>query len=225
MFKGIHVEYVESYNGMKKEGYSLNGSIQDVSYWYVDEKNHSVWHSSLNQEESLSKQKEMLVSMPNNNMVITVKISGNLCRVVICLSPDGIVTASRTRLGDRYNSDKKTEDVLSKLGVSLGCYIVDALNSKETLIGSANVKNKTLSGRDKVIPIVYISSKKLLAQSKKLHPQVIDWRHSWEVLGHWRSVKNIGKNRDGEYGIIGKTWVNPCVKGNGELIKKIRLFK
>lgn len=52
----------------------------------------------------------------------------------------------------------------------------------------------------------------------------IDWSHKWQVRGHWRKVSGIGKDRDGEYGISGYTWITPCVKGRGELVRKIRLI-
>ncbi len=225
MFKGIHIEYVENYNRMKREEYELSGSIQDVSYWYVHTESHTQWHSSLNQEESLSRQVEMLTSLPTKNMVVVVKLGGNVCRICLYLTPAGLVVASRTALGDKFNIERKREETISRVGISLSCYIVDMLNSKGTLIGNVDVKNNTLSGRDKIIPITYISTKKTLAESKKLHPQVVDWKHSWEVLGHWRTVKCIGKDRDGNYGVFGKTWVNPCIKGDGELIKKLRIVK
>jgi hypothetical protein len=43
-------------------------------------------------------------------------------------------------------------------------------------------------------------------------------------MGHWREVKGIGKNRDGVYGVSGKTWVLSYVKNDvaGDPINKIR---
>lgn len=42
---------------------------------------------------------------------------------------------------------------------------------------------------------------------------VIDWSHRWEVRGHWRHVKGLGKDRAGIYSVHGFTWVNNFVKG------------
>jgi hypothetical protein len=54
----------------------------------------------------------------------------------------------------------------------------------------------------------------------------IIWSHRWEVMGHWRKVAAIGKNRDGEYIVPGHTWVKECVKGNVEkpIVKKTRVW-
>jgi len=55
----------------------------------------------------------------------------------------------------------------------------------------------------------------------------IDWTHRWEVMGHWRKVETIGKDRQGKYGIKGFTWVSAHVKGPDEmmLVPKIRVVK
>jgi len=51
----------------------------------------------------------------------------------------------------------------------------------------------------------------------------IDWTHTWEVRGHWRSVPGLGKNYKGELTEYGRTWIRPCTKGVGELVKKMRI--
>lgn len=52
----------------------------------------------------------------------------------------------------------------------------------------------------------------------------IDFSHRWEVRGHWRKVNGIGKDRDGNYGINGLTWVNNFTKGPEDLplVTKVR---
>lgn len=53
------------------------------------------------------------------------------------------------------------------------------------------------------------------------HP--VDWSHKWEVMGHWRKIDGIGKDKLGEYVVRGQTWVKPHEKGKGDLVKKTRL--
>ena len=53
--------------------------------------------------------------------------------------------------------------------------------------------------------------------------RVVDWSHKWEVMGHWRKVDGIGKDRDGAYTVRGQTWVSPHTKGKGNLVKKSRV--
>lgn len=56
---------------------------------------------------------------------------------------------------------------------------------------------------------------------------VIDWSHRWEVRGHWRKVHGIGKDRAGDYKIVGHTWVKNFTKGPAELplIVKTRVMQ
>lgn len=51
--------------------------------------------------------------------------------------------------------------------------------------------------------------------------------HSFRVIGHWRRInpKSYGKNRNGEYVVTGMTWVKEHTRGEGDLIKKIRVVK
>jgi hypothetical protein len=53
----------------------------------------------------------------------------------------------------------------------------------------------------------------------------IDWSHRWDVMGHWRKIAGIGKDRNGSYTIKGYTWVIPHTKGPEEkpLIRKTRV--
>lgn len=52
----------------------------------------------------------------------------------------------------------------------------------------------------------------------------IEYTHAFKVRGHWRTLdsKSKGKDRAGNRVIDGYTWVTEYVKGEGELVKKIR---
>lgn len=54
----------------------------------------------------------------------------------------------------------------------------------------------------------------------------IDWSHRWEVMGHWRRVSGIGKDRNGVHCLPGLTWVREHEKGPEEavLVKKMRVI-
>lgn len=56
---------------------------------------------------------------------------------------------------------------------------------------------------------------------------IIDWSHRWEVRGHWRRVKGLGKDRAGDYVVRGFTWVRDFVKGPADLplVTKTREFR
>lgn len=59
------------------------------------------------------------------------------------------------------------------------------------------------------------------------YSHTIQWSHAFWVMGHWRTINGLGKDRDGIYRIAGKTWVESFVKQAelGDPIKKIRLVK
>jgi hypothetical protein len=66
--------------------------------------------------------------------------------------------------------------------------------------------------------IVRIVPKKEKERTPPLTPGgVVDWSHRWEVRGHWRRVKGIGKDRAGDYSVVGHTWVRDFTKGPPDL--------
>ena len=60
---------------------------------------------------------------------------------------------------------------------------------------------------------------------KSVGHREIEWSHRWSVRGHWRDHGGIGKDRDDNYCIEGKTWVKSHAKGPEDklVIKKQRL--
>ncbi len=85
------------------------------------------------------------------------------------------------------------------------------------------------SGKSKVCRrirrVIHIAPKKLRNKISGVSNKKIDWSHSWSVRGHWRKINGIGKDRNNKESVVGYTWVNSHVKGNGELVKKTRIVK
>jgi hypothetical protein len=54
---------------------------------------------------------------------------------------------------------------------------------------------------------------------------IVQWSHAFWVMGHWRMIRGIGKDRDGNYNVMGKTWVSEFVKNAeaGDPIRKVRI--
>ena len=76
--------------------------------------------------------------------------------------------------------------------------------------------------------VVYVLPKK---EFNKL-PEAITKRtiqkpsYAYEVMGHWRKLQSptsIGKDRQGQRGVRGYTWVSAHTRGEGELMKKTRI--
>lgn len=90
---------------------------------------------------------------------------------------------------------------------------------------------RTGSGSDRKLVriknILHVAMKKENRSYAKSLGKEIEWTHRWEVMGHWRKVDTIGKDRNGEYGIHGYTWVVPHSKGpaDKDLVKKIRVVR
>jgi hypothetical protein len=80
-------------------------------------------------------------------------------------------------------------------------------------------------------PIYYVLDKKE-EKEKRNYNRIkplgsIAFDHSFKVIGHWRKISphTYGKNRNGEYVVTGMTWVKEHTRGEGDLIKKIRVVK
>ena len=80
-------------------------------------------------------------------------------------------------------------------------------------------------------PIYYVLGDKKEDVTKKYNSIKsmgrLEYSHSFKVRGHWRSIdeKSLGKDRNGNYGIKGYTWVVEHIRGEGELTKRLRVVK
>lgn len=104
---------------------------------------------------------------------------------------------------------------------------LDRLNKEKVGVEMLSGVRKLGEGKNKKFyrlrPITYVSPKKRISEMKPLGgTKEVDWSHRWEVRGHWREVKGIGKDREGNYTIVGSTWVVNHVRGPEEkpIIKK-----
>lgn len=81
-----------------------------------------------------------------------------------------------------------------------------------------------------VKPIYYVLDKKEETTKNKYHSiraiGKLEFSHSFKVRGHYRHLnpKKKGHDRNGKE-ILGFTWVHEYIKGEGELVKKLRVIK
>ena len=80
-------------------------------------------------------------------------------------------------------------------------------------------------------PIYYVLGEKHEDTSKK-QAQIkaignLEYSFSFHVRGHWRRIgeKTLGKDRNGNYNVKGYTWITEYIKGEGELVKRIRVVE
>lgn len=80
-------------------------------------------------------------------------------------------------------------------------------------------------------PIYYVLDKKEEknpVQFKRINPLGhCCFDHSFKVIGHYRRINenSLGKTRNGDRTLKGITWVKEHIRGEGDLIKKIRVLK
>jgi len=109
--------------------------------------------------------------------------------------------------------------------------LVDQLRASENSIGTIKQKQHIKIGYGptrrnyKVRELVFVTPTKMKSSASTIVGHTVDWSHRWEVRGHWKKVKGIGKNREGQYIVNKLTWVVPHEKGpDGKpVIKKQRL--
>lgn len=88
---------------------------------------------------------------------------------------------------------------------------------QEKIMRHFRIKNGPLAGKHTIRDVIHIRPKPKIIKSEKerISPsRIINWSHQWEVMGHWRKIQGLGKDRDGKYEVSGLTWVLPHIKGN-----------
>ena len=133
-----------------------------------------------------------------------------------CKANDGkgiTVLRSESPLGDALSSE-----------VAFAYKYLNEIHNYEYGTSKYKERIKTPKGQIEINKIIYIRKKK---SEQTDGTRVIDWSHRFEVMGHWRKISNrsIGKDRRGEYVLIGQTWISNHIKGNGNLVIKTRVNK
>lgn len=101
---------------------------------------------------------------------------------------------------------------------------------KTEKIGVEQVREKIKLGTGKektfhtIRKIVHVRPARLI-DSTYSESRVIDWSHRWAVRGHWRALRGLGKDREGNYCVPGYTWVSEHVRGpeGAPLVVKTRV--
>lgn len=130
-----------------------------------------------------------------------------------------------------YNSKDISERTITYFIVLLQ-YIANrqltlAENTEQVKIRT-RIKGQFIKKKYKPNYIIYIGSEK---QVQKHAPSTKIIQHhdfAWEVRGFWRQLASghrIGHDRNGSVITNGFTWVKPHTRGNGEVLKKVRIYK
>jgi hypothetical protein len=97
--------------------------------------------------------------------------------------------------------------------------LCSGIRSLETRIASEVVNRKLKFGKKRERKFIKLSRVVRVSLKKEAVPVPtyggsMNWDICWEVRGHWRKVQTIGKDRTGNYGVPGATWVTPHIRGD-----------
>jgi len=210
---------------------------------YVAENTRPFIFSGIKDNEKLSSSENIDAPFP----LFSIELAGNkplfennmgswLCILVKEIAPKEYSLFSHVKPKDKNRSARVIE-VNSRLHKAdfeimlpiLNQYLDEIKNQKVGIAEGSPIRLKNPNNPKKKISIpkdyVFIVSPKNSYQNS-FPGMKIDWSHRWEVRGHWRSIKGIGVDRDGNRCISGFTWIKPYKKGPEEapLIKKQRII-
>jgi len=158
--------------------------------------------------------------------------------IYVCVRHDGqdLIGKMEFSLEDMIritNVLTKNLDISNGTDFFFSCYVLALKNCLHLLhkvsVGSISVRERTKLGKGH--NKTYLKIKQLLVIAKKrsggvtVNGKEVDFSHRWFVRGHWRKVKALGKNREGEYVVKGYTWVTEHAAGpeNKPLVNKTRV--
>ena len=216
----------------------LFNSSSKAKHFIFEEKlpviNEKELNTSVSTIESLPFQTCVFEMRDSHQPVFIAKYKGELFRIFCVLiheiSPGKIISCSLER-------GINGMPVLGYYNVNDNNYIYDLLiqHIKASKMGIEEWNEEIKTPRKigvgyhksvQVKSIIRIVPKKSKIDYKPLKSRTIIWSHKWEVMGHWRKINGIGKNRENEYSVNGFTWVVPHTKGpdHKDLITKTRLI-
>ena len=142
---------------------------------------------------------------------------------------------------DFINSIEVLSEVINNffLSVASTLIIINSLNKKQVVTDNYDKSSNhadyyRLKGKGAIKvpsrPIYYVLGKKdenVTNQINRIKSRgYTEYSHAFKVRGHYRRMneKYKGKDRNGKE-VLGFTWVHEYVKGEGELVKRIRVIK
>lgn len=178
-----------------------------------------------------------ITSMGNENKAHELDDVQILCILAIEILPNDFsfyILSKEIKRGVIKNYEIISTDKVGKQGLYNWCMelmsvMLEKLSSQKIGIELVREKFKIGSGKTKryhkIRRVIHVSPKREISEAKSSMGREIDWTHRFSVRGHWRDHDGIGKDRDDNYCIEGKTWVKSHVRGPEDkpLIKKQRV--
>lgn len=227
-FNQVRDDYRKSYNLFKKTKGQTPISPIDFCETYIlkttteDNELFNKFSHGLTPDEFKPYYKFVSDNLPSDNLkVIIVDRTDNYRMVTFSICDNGSGMAVRHEGSD---STEKRQMVSSYMAMASMYNTLKDISDNKVYVCRKNA-DYVAKRNGRLMPnnVVFFSREKRHVVISGESFNKIDWKHSWSVVGHWRKIKKLGKNRVGEYCEVGRTWVNPSIKGSGTFISKPRV--
>ena len=164
---------------------------------------------------------KIVENLLNDGAIFNI-VGSRLGTMIIFLNKKGEISVSTNN-----KNIQNEKSFLEKVGQTFILALNILLNKKHYSYlrkqkNTKRIDGKKIKGFSKV---TYITNKIPPVKDYNTHSNRKPIGHKFLSRGHWRPVKGIGKNYNGEYVEVGRTWVKESIKGQGELIIKPRIIK
>ena len=145
----------------------------------------------------------------------------------------GIFSIDKGRFGFGNSPHKEVYEMLGKHSYYVAHEVLDMIKQNRLVFAENNegvnirtrVNRQFIKVKYKPKDVIYIGSKPEVKKHLGTRKIINKPDYAYEVMGHWRITNSIGKDRQGNRVVKGYTWVRPYTKGQGEVMKKVRVVK
>lgn len=197
----------------------------------------SVMKKELAQQGSLSKlygsdlYNDIIDSMLKDSPIVMTEYSVKIDIQTGEVESSVLTDPTSNVIGYKYDEKPIKERVVATFVVLLS-YIANrqltlAENTEQIKVRT-RIKGKFIKKKYKPNYLIYIGSEKQVTTHKPQAKIIREHNFAWEVRGFWRQLahgQKIGHDRTGSIITNGFTWVKPHTRGEGEIIKKVRVYK
>lgn len=197
----------------------------------------SVMKKELSQQGSLSKlygsdlYNNIIDSMLNDSPIVMTEYSVKIDIQTGEVESSVLTEPTSNVIGYKYNEEPIKERVVATFVVLLS-YIANkqltlAENTEQIKVRT-RIKGQFIKKKYKPNYVIYIGSEKQVQKHSPTTKIIQHHDFAWEVRGFWRQLASghrIGHDRNGSVITNGFTWVKPHTRGQGEVIKKVRVYK
>ena len=129
---------------------------------------------------------------------------------------------------DGVGAENTPEDNRVLIGIMVSALVkmLQRLKSREYKMCEHSAATRYRSLKGIATPKTYTYISRTIDAMKARMQTDVEWSHCWKVMGHYRRIKGIGKNRRGERCIPNRTWVVEHKKQTHlDYVDKVRIVR